>query len=169
MAKKKEDDAHAGWMTRQEIARCFDVRPEHFDKTFREHVPDRMIAKAKRRVLFDPRAVRAVLDGQVAAEKEKHTHTGGDDMLVGDGQSPAMERYRLARAKIAEADLAERDGETVRVSAVESMVMSVASRVRAAGDRLGRKFGVDAQDVLLRALDDLEGDFAHDDRGSDAS
>lgn len=119
-------------------------------------------------MLFDPRAVRSIYDGAIQAEKQKHVAAAGDDMLAGGGNSPALERYRLARAQLAEQNLAERNNEIVRVSVVESMVMSVASRVRAAGDRLGRKFGAEAQDVLLRALEDLEEEMASD-GGADES
>jgi hypothetical protein len=76
----------------------------------------------------------------------------GDDLMDGGGDSPALEQYRLAKAALARLDLAEREKQLVRVEEVVEPLMEAAAVVRAAGERIGREYGPDAQEVVNEAV-----------------
>lgn len=79
---------------------------------------------------------------------------GDGDPLLAFGESPALERYRLARAEMVELDLEERRGFLIPRDRVRLTLLRWASILRAVGDRLGKKFGNDAIDTINEALDD---------------
>jgi hypothetical protein len=72
------------------------------------------------------------------------------DMLGGD--SPAMERFRLARAKLAELDLQEREKSSVPIGDLLPILAGVAGPLRKCGDDLGKLHGPGAQALLNAAL-----------------
>lgn len=81
----------------------------------------------------------------------------GDPLLVGGaGDSPALERYRLARAKGEELTLLERQGELLRREIVHAELGRLAALLRAAGEQLDREFGPDAAQVINDTLDAFE-------------
>lgn len=79
----------------------------------------------------------------------------GEELLEGP-VSPALERFREARANLAELDLREREGELVDRETVHTGVVAIAGLVRSAGEQLQRQYGADAQAILDDALDDAE-------------
>lgn len=80
---------------------------------------------------------------------------GTDPLLVGS-DSPALERYRLARAKHEELDLAERERQLVSREDLHSWLVQLSNTLRAAGDRLQRMHGVDALRIVEEALDEFD-------------
>lgn len=76
----------------------------------------------------------------------------GDPLLGADGDSPALEEYRRAKAALARLDLAEREKQLVRVEDVVGPLMEAAAVVRAAGERIGREYGPEAQEVINEAV-----------------
>ena len=154
MANQKKTQADR-LLTRQDMGRLFNVRPEHFDKSYREFVPQDLIVKSDRRVLFKPHAVKAIVDALLEAEREKFADAGGDPLLAG-GDSPGLERYRLAKAELAELDVAERQKQVVNVKDVEQIIGIVAARIRSLGDRMVKRFGKDARKMIDRSLDDAQ-------------
>jgi len=82
----------------------------------------------------------------------------GDPLLVGEGgpASPALEKYREARAALAELELGERRRDLLPRSAVHEVFGRVAFRLRDAGEQLQREHGSEAHEVLNEALDDAE-------------
>lgn len=92
-----------------------------------------------------------------------------DDLIAGGGDSPALERYRLARAKHAELDLEVRKGALVPREEIRNGLGRFASIIRQLGERLGRRYGPesarslnDALDDCQRVVDDVFGDAATD-------
>jgi hypothetical protein len=77
----------------------------------------------------------------------------GDPMLA-VGDSPALERYRRARASLAELDYAERCGSVTSTEVLFAELLPIMQRVRTAGELLGREFGPAAQAVLTTAVDE---------------
>ena len=83
-------------------------------------------------------------------------HQATDDVTLGaPTDSPGLERYRLARAAMAELDLAVRKGELVSVSAFREMGSRWAARLRKCGELLARKFGNDALAIQTDAIADM--------------
>ena len=73
----------------------------------------------------------------------------------GDG-SPALERYRAARADLAELDLEERRGDLVDRREFQALLLRTAHILRGLGESLQRQYGPDAQGLLDEAIDDVE-------------
>lgn len=93
-----------------------------------------------------------------------------DDDLLGGENSPALERYREEKAKLARLDRLERERNLLPRSQVHDVLTRMASLLRGAGDTLQRQFGPDALGVLHEALDDVDRElteFLGDTHGDD--
>lgn len=79
-----------------------------------------------------------------------------DDPLLQDGDSPGLERYRLAKASLAELELEERRRSLLPVVKVREALSRWATIVRRMGERLGQRWGADAQTLVNDALTECE-------------
>jgi len=77
-----------------------------------------------------------------------------DDPLLQGGSSPALERYREERAKLARLDRLERERQLLPRDEVRESWGRMAAILRSAGDTLQRQFGAEAVEILNEALDD---------------
>lgn len=75
-----------------------------------------------------------------------------EDPLLADGDSPALERYRLAKAKHAELDLENRKGELIEVEKARDIFARWAVLIRRMGERLSKRFGPDAAATVNETL-----------------
>lgn len=73
-----------------------------------------------------------------------------------DADSPSLERYRAARADLAEHELAVRRGELIPRDEMMEVLRYCARVLRTAGEQLQKSFGRDAQELLNGALDEFE-------------
>ena len=64
-----------------------------------------------------------------------------DDPLLADGDSPGLERYRLAKAKHAELDLEARKGELIEMDKCRDVLSRWAVVIRRMGERLVKRYG----------------------------
>lgn len=80
-----------------------------------------------------------------------------DPLLGSDGDSPALEEYRRAKAALARLELAEREGKLVPVDELHGLLTEGAAVLRRAGETLSRRFGNEALQVLNEALAEAEG------------
>lgn len=80
----------------------------------------------------------------------------GDEMLYADATSPALERYRDERAKLAKLERLQREGSLMDREQVHEALGRIASIIRAAGEKLNRTFGREAHSLLDEAIDDAE-------------
>ncbi len=71
-------------------------------------------------------------------------------------ESESMERIRSAKADMIEDQRDLQRGQLIRRSDVREINTKWSSLLRAAGERLGRRFGRDAQEILDEALDDCD-------------
>jgi hypothetical protein len=79
-----------------------------------------------------------------------------DPLLRSANSSPALERYREERAQLARLDRLERERELIpRRDTVQALEM-IAGLIRRSGERLARRYGNDALQILDDALDDAE-------------
>ena len=89
-------------------------------------------------------------------------------LMIGEADSPALERYRLARAKTAELDLAQRNEELVSVDLMRNLLLRMATELRQnCIEALVSRYGPDAGEIVNRALEGfrstLESEFTAED------
>lgn len=101
----------------------------------------------------------ALIDLIVERRVEERTRAPAptsDDPLLADGDSPALERYRLAKAKHAELDLEQRRGELIDLSKCRDLFGRWGSVIRKMGDRVSKRFGVEANQMVAEAIDECD-------------
>lgn len=80
----------------------------------------------------------------------------GDDPLLADGDSPALERYRLAKAKHAELDLEHRRSQLIDREKCRIVLSRWAVVIRRMGEKLARRHGNDAAETVNQALEECQ-------------
>lgn len=104
-------------------------------------------------------AMAKALHDLLAAHGSRLLAGGGDDALMqAGGDSPSLERWRASRADLAELDLAERQGELVKIADLEPQLMAAMQLVKRAGERLVREHGNGAGEILGEAVDEAIGE-----------
>lgn len=73
-----------------------------------------------------------------------------------DVDSPGLERYRQAKASLAELELEERKQSLIPIESIRTTLGQWASQLRSMGDVLGRDFGAEAQKIVNDTLDECE-------------
>lgn len=101
-------------------------------------------------------AVVKALHDWLAANKHRLAAAPSDDPLLNGGVTPGLERYRVARADVAEMDRDARRLDLIPAADLEQAWTMAAGILRAAGERLEREHGSDAHDILGEALDDVD-------------
>lgn len=102
-----------------------------------------------------PAVVRA-LHKFLATNARRLAVADGEDPLMAGVNSPALEEYRRARAKLAELDLLERKQVLLPRDQIHEGLGRITSVLRMAGDALQRQYGPEAQRILDEALDDAQ-------------
>ena len=96
----------------------------------------------------------------------KDTKWGGasiedsDDPLMFGHNSPALEDYRKAKARLAELDLAEKQGNLLAAEHVEDGLNRVSSLIRGLCEQTKLRFPPEYLELLNQCLDDLEREFS---------
>lgn len=99
-----------------------------------------------------PQVVRAL--HEFLAANARRFIDDDDDLLNGNVSSPALERYREERAKLARLDRLEREQKLIPRDEIRQGLGQVAAILRTAGDVLQRQYGNGAVEILNEALDD---------------
>jgi len=81
---------------------------------------------------------------------------GDDDLLAGSGSSPALERYRTARAEGEELDVAARKGALLPRRVVRAALLRLAGLLRGTVEQLDRDFGTAAATIVIEATNTFE-------------
>ena len=154
LAGRKEN----GWFNRQTVAAMFGVTVVHFDQTIRPLIPKDAIRKEKQSRMF---YARAVIDAWAARRGPGPAVPRDEDeaLVFGGSDSPALERLRDEKAKIAKLDREEREGQLMPLDAVQQVLTAVAARLQNLGETLQRDFGPEASRVLNEAIEDARRDF----------
>lgn len=155
-AAKAQAAPAAVLLSRVQMAEALNVRPEHFDKQYRPHIPADMVVMRGRRPFFPLAVFRSILDGGISEATRRAQVRSDADPMLGGGTSPALERYRLARAKLAERELANAEGELIEIEKVGRLIDIYSGHVRRAGEALHRQISEEAGMILDRALDTAE-------------
>jgi phage terminase Nu1 subunit (DNA packaging protein) len=79
-----------------------------------------------------------------------------DDPLLAEGDSPGLERYRLAKAEHAELDLAERRGDLIERDKCREVLARWAVVIRRMGERLAKRYGTAASTEVIDTLKECE-------------
>jgi phage terminase Nu1 subunit (DNA packaging protein) len=88
--------------------------------------------------------------------KYKSKLDAADELLAG-GDSPNLERYRAAKAALAELELEERKKKIISVQELRTVVLGpCAGFIRRAGERLGKRFGLEALNTINDALSEFD-------------
>lgn len=87
---------------------------------------------------------------------QRPTLPSDDDPLLNSGDSPGLERYRLAKAGLAELDLAEREKHCWTADAVHDGLMIISQTFRQASETIQRQFGPEAYAILEEAVREAE-------------
>jgi hypothetical protein len=78
------------------------------------------------------------------------------DPLLGRGNSPALEQYRQERARLAQLDRLEREGELVEAVLVRAFLTRLAELCRTAGTQLQTQCGALAHELWESVFDQIE-------------
>jgi hypothetical protein len=98
---------------------------------------------------------------RVAAESRQLASASTDDVLLVGEETPGLERLRAAKASLAELELSERRGRLIDLELFHAWwVSEVAADVRAAIDVLRQRFGSEAADIIIAAIDRADGTVA---------
>lgn len=153
------------WVTIATLAEVFGVSTQHIQKLTR-NLPTTIVRPSKKRGTPTWVCGRGFVEWWVdrAMQKRRRRETvaspsgdNGDPLLVAEGvASPALEKYRETRAALAELDLQERQRDLLPRQMVHEVFGRIASRLRDAGEQLGREHGSEAHEVLTEALDDSQ-------------
>lgn len=80
----------------------------------------------------------------------------GDPLMAGPSEgSEGLERYRKARAALAELDLAERNGVMINRALMRESMARAAAPLRTAGEKLNLRFNEEARQILDEGLDEF--------------
>ena len=102
---------------------------------------------------FAPHNPDGSYNAQAIAKWLQESTPTSDDPLLAGSDSPNLERYRAAKANLAEMDAAERSGRLVDVDVfTEWFANEVAGPLRRATAVLAARFGPDAESLVTAAL-----------------
>lgn len=104
--------------------------------------------------------VRALHDFLAANARRLGGTDSDDDLLFSSSGSPALERYREERAKLARLDRLERESTLVSRDEIRTGLAQIAGILRTAGEALQQNYGNGASEILNEALDDADAAIA---------
>lgn len=146
---------HSGdrmWFTRADAAALCGIGARHFDEKIRPRLPADAFKGDRASLRFSG---PAIVQTMIAYRTKPQIDDESDPLLVGSG-SPALERYRTARANLAELDLAERDSAIIHLPILARALSPAISALRATGNRLTRMFGNEAGEIYNEGVTDFE-------------
>jgi len=145
------------WLTRQQAADLCGLSTRQFDEAIRPRAIKAEKGTGKKLLLNAKAIVAALVAYRVEQAKPAIDPTSDDPLLAAVvGESPALERYRLAKARLAEHDLSERDGILLRADAIKEALMAGIRVMRATGDRLVRQLGNVAGEIFNEGVAEFE-------------
>jgi hypothetical protein len=140
------------WFDRTDSAALIGVSARHFDEAVRPKLAADAVRGDRRSLRFHGPAVVAAWVA-IKAERAKPAPTDADPLLA-DGDSPGLERYRNAKADLAEMERDRQRRRIVNVEEIEPALMQLAGVMRNASENLARQFGNDAAGIVNEAVDE---------------
>lgn len=142
-------------LRQRDLARAVGLSTSALQRTWASAIPASAIVGRPTRKRYTLDAVAAVVGAMRARALDEATRRL---VAPGDGDdcsSPALERYRSARAGLAELELRERSGDLLSRPCLESQWNAGAVALRNAGDRLQRRFGDEAAELYNEGMADF--------------
>jgi hypothetical protein len=139
------------WFTRVEAAALCDLSPRQFDEVVRPRIKDGERGTARTLRFNGPAVVKALLD-----YRKPKSADDPDGIFFEGPDSPALERWRIARAKLAERDVDEREGTVIRINLMRDALRAGTTAMRATGDRLTRGYGNEAGEIFNEGVAEFE-------------
>lgn len=136
-----------GWTTVADAARWLDITVQAVHQSYIPMLAADDIDRASK-----PMRLRTAALIALAADRQTTGQHLDAALLAGD--SPALERYRLARAQIAELELAQRKNDLIDREAARAVFGRWAAIIRRTGDQLNKRHGNEAGKLLADALAD---------------
>ncbi len=97
--------------------------------------------------------LRQIIPWLIRRGKHAATPAGeNEDPLLAVGDSPGLERYRLAKAELAELELQVRKGTLIPIDAVKDTISRWSALIRRMGESLAKRFGNEAAELLNETL-----------------
>jgi len=155
--KESKSKAGRGWFDLKTMAAIFGMTAQGFHKQLRPLIAPEDVTDAGKRGEVRIRA-RGAIDAHVQKAIEKAA--AKPDPLLQGAASPQLEKYRAARASMAELELAEKRGELIRLSELQPAFREYGSALRRAGELLQREFGNRASEILNEVLAEAEAGVA---------
>ncbi len=141
------------WISKGQMLLVWDVSEQVFDRNIRPHFPLDCVRQQKNRVWFYSRGcIEGYLRRPLAVDAEDAEMYAGFD-------SPALEKFREARAGLANLDLKEREKELVSRTDMRTGLARLGALYRGVGEKLQRKYGPEAADLLNEVMDEAEREF----------
>jgi hypothetical protein len=160
----KQTSPPAGWATVADAARFFGWSTQNLRSVYLPQLEPEDVRHCRPALVRVGALVDIVVERRLS---ERSRSTAPGDPLLSGGDSPGLERYRLAKAQHAELDLAERRGQVIDVAKCRDTLGRWAAILRRAGERVG-KLHPDAGRTLADALDECRSVVSElDDQGGD--
>ncbi|MCE9544283.1 MAG: hypothetical protein K8T25_01980 [Planctomycetia bacterium] len=103
-----------------------------------------------------PREPSGGYDARALVEWLLAEASAGETMLATGAESESLERYRAAKAKIAELDCAERMGQVIAVEELNMWLGRACGILRNASIKIGKQFGPIAQQIHNDAIGEFD-------------
>lgn len=140
------------------MARIFDCSENNFRQNIKPVIEEPDIRREYgstgkvKRVWY---RARGVIESWAANEAAKRTpESTSDPELAGDA-SPALERYRAARAQLAEFELKLKQGDLMARADVHEGLSEAGAILRRKAIRLRKLFGEEAAQIIADAVEDM--------------
>ncbi len=152
-----------GWGTIAETARFVGCTSQNLRATYLPHLSPDDVQPGRPVLIRVAGLVELIVARRVADATRAATPVSADPLLSAAGDSPGLERYRLAKAKHAELDLEQRRGSLVDLAKCRDVFGQWAAVLRRAGQRIGRMHpeagralseGLDECQSIVRGLSD---------------
>jgi hypothetical protein len=140
------------WFSLATMADIFAMTKQGFHTNIRPLIAPADINTENREVKI---RARGAIDALLAKRLSQAAAKAADPLLAG-GDSEALERYRRLRGDLVELEIHRQRGMLIPRDKLAPSFSTFASAIRKAGEKLELKFGADARDILVEALDDAE-------------
>jgi hypothetical protein len=137
------------WFSQAECSRFLNVSTTQFARKYRGMVRDDNRKRTGRVVWIRG---RSLVDAIARESSAVAADMDGDPLLSG-ATSPALERYREERAKMARLQRLEKEEALVPRDELRHVFATMTSVIRRAGEKLQKQFGVKARKILDKAID----------------
>ena len=150
-----------GWRSRRKCCEIVGISIKHLEQHVLSLVPKKHIDHEGRKIwIYMPGLIKALRKHDVQKAVAGSVDASGDPLLAGSN-SPALERYRDEKWKIAKIGRLELEGQVIPREQVHEMLARVANVYRGLLEDLEKEFGRGPADRVHEALSEAEREEEH--------